>query len=134
MLRLGVLCVFVLICMYFLCTGYFVMVPLKLTYLHCLQHSSFEHLFNLYCQTAMLRLRKYVSAQRGRQEICVIYRICPYFRNKKSLFEVEDTILFLNVKKIIHATIDLRRSINNLVYHLQLLLPRGRTHLCLVDL
>jgi len=25
------------------------MVPLNLTYLHCLQHSLFEHLFNLYC-------------------------------------------------------------------------------------
>ena len=24
------------------------MVPLNLTYLHCLQHSLFEHLFNLY--------------------------------------------------------------------------------------
>ena len=29
-------------------TGYFVMVPLNMTYLHCLQHSLFEHLFNLY--------------------------------------------------------------------------------------
>jgi len=29
-------------------TGHFVMVPLNLTYLHCLQHSFFEHLFNLY--------------------------------------------------------------------------------------
>jgi len=26
----------------------FVMVPLNMTYLHCLQHSLFEHLFNLY--------------------------------------------------------------------------------------
>jgi len=31
------------------CMGYFVIVPLDLTYLHCLQHSFFEHLFNLYC-------------------------------------------------------------------------------------
>ena len=29
-------------------TGHFVMVPLNLTYLHCLHHSLFEHLFNLY--------------------------------------------------------------------------------------
>jgi len=29
---------------------HFVMVPLNMTYLHCLQHSLFEHLFNLYCQ------------------------------------------------------------------------------------
>jgi len=31
------------------CTGNFVMVPLNMTYLHCLQHSFFEHPFNLYC-------------------------------------------------------------------------------------
>ena len=30
------------------CTGHFVMVPLNMTYLHYLQHSLFEHLFNLY--------------------------------------------------------------------------------------
>jgi len=31
------------------CTGHFVMVPLNMTYLHCLQHSLFEHLqFILY--------------------------------------------------------------------------------------
>ena len=30
------------------CTGHFVMVPLNMTYLHCLQHSLFEPLFNLY--------------------------------------------------------------------------------------
>ena len=30
------------------CTGHFVMVPLNLTYLHCLQHSLFEHLFISY--------------------------------------------------------------------------------------
>ena len=30
------------------CTGHFVMVPLNMTYLHCLQHSLFEHLFNFY--------------------------------------------------------------------------------------
>jgi len=33
---------------WFFCTGHFVMAPLNLTYLHCLQHSLFEHLFNLY--------------------------------------------------------------------------------------
>jgi len=31
-----------------LCMGDFVMVPLNLIYLHCFQHSLFEHLFNLY--------------------------------------------------------------------------------------
>jgi len=30
------------------CTGHFVMVPLNMTCLHCLQHSLFVHLFNLY--------------------------------------------------------------------------------------
>ena len=30
------------------CTGQFVMVPLNMTCLHCLQHSLFEHLFHLY--------------------------------------------------------------------------------------
>jgi len=34
------------VCKFF--TGHFVMVPLNLTYLHCLQHSLFEHFFNLY--------------------------------------------------------------------------------------
>ena len=48
MLRLGVLRVFcVVLCVGF-CTDHFVMVPLNLTYLHCLQHYFFEHLFNLY--------------------------------------------------------------------------------------
>jgi len=37
----------VVLCVSF-CTGQFVMVPLNLTYLHCLQRSLFEHLFNLY--------------------------------------------------------------------------------------
>ena len=37
----------VVLCVSF-CTGHFVMVPLNLTYLHCLQQSFFEHLFNLY--------------------------------------------------------------------------------------
>jgi len=30
------------------------MVPLNLTYLHCLQHSLFEHIFNLYYKGAQL--------------------------------------------------------------------------------
>ena len=45
--------------------GHFVMVPLNLTYLHCLQHSLFEHLFKLYyhlqhfcqCRVAVLKNR-----------------------------------------------------------------------------
>ena len=46
LLRHGVLRVFVSFCVSF-CTGNFVMVPINLTYLHCFQHSLFEHLFNL---------------------------------------------------------------------------------------
>jgi len=45
-LRLGVLRVFLLFCVGF-CTGHFVMVPVNLTYLNCLQLSYIEHLFNL---------------------------------------------------------------------------------------
>jgi len=41
------MCFCVLLCVSF-CTGNFVIVPLNLTYLHCLLHSLFEHLFNLY--------------------------------------------------------------------------------------
>ena len=48
LLRNGVVRVFcVVLCVSF-CTGHFVMVPLNLTYIHCLQHSFFEYLFNLY--------------------------------------------------------------------------------------
>jgi len=43
--------VVVVVINYFLhsfCTGHFAMVPLNLTFLHCLQHSLFDHFFNLY--------------------------------------------------------------------------------------
>jgi len=40
------------------CTGHFVMVPLNMTYLHLLQHSLFEHLFNLYCNVITCFLQK----------------------------------------------------------------------------
>ena len=42
----NVLYVFLCVLCVSFCTGRFVMVPLLLTYLHCLQHSFFEHLFN----------------------------------------------------------------------------------------
>jgi len=45
LLRHGVLRVFVSICVLVLVRA-FVMVPLNMTYLHCLQHSFFEHLLN----------------------------------------------------------------------------------------
>ena len=40
------------------CSGHFVMVPLNFTYLHCLQHSFFEHLFILYYTCIKLMKRK----------------------------------------------------------------------------
>ena len=45
-------CFCVVLCVIF-CTGHFVMMPLNLTYLHCLLQSLFEHLFNLYCKTSV---------------------------------------------------------------------------------
>jgi len=39
---------FVSFCVLVFCTGHSVMVPLNFTYLHCLQHSLLEHLFNLF--------------------------------------------------------------------------------------
>jgi len=47
LLNIGVLGVFVLFCCLF-CTGHFVIIPLNMACLHCLQHCFFEHLFNLY--------------------------------------------------------------------------------------
>jgi len=41
-------CFCVVLCVCFFCTGHCVMVPLNLTCLHYLQHSFFEHLYNLY--------------------------------------------------------------------------------------
>jgi len=49
-------CFFVVLCVGF-CTCHFVMVPLNLTYLHCLQHSFFEHLFNLYCIILLINVK-----------------------------------------------------------------------------
>jgi len=51
MMRHDVVGVFVSFCVSF-CTGHFVMVPLNLTYLHCLQHSFYEHFFILYCNSS----------------------------------------------------------------------------------
>jgi len=42
----------VVLCVGF-CTGHFVIVPLNLTYLQCLQHSLFKHLFNLYYKSCV---------------------------------------------------------------------------------
>jgi len=45
LLRHGVLRVFVSFCVFL--SGHVVMVPSNYTYLHCLQHSLFEHFLNL---------------------------------------------------------------------------------------
>ena len=46
------------------CTGHFVMVHLNMTYLHCLQHSLFEHLFNLY-SNSNTRYAQFVFGTQG---------------------------------------------------------------------
>jgi len=48
LLRHDAVRVFVSFLVLVFCTGHFVMVPFNMTYLHCLQHSLFEHLFNIY--------------------------------------------------------------------------------------
>jgi len=56
LLVIGVLRVFVFcVVRVGFCTGHFVMVPFTFTYLHCLQHSPFEHLFHFYyeCTTVI---------------------------------------------------------------------------------
>jgi len=48
MLRIGVLAGFEVFCVFVFVRVILCMVPLTLTCLHCLHHSLFEHLFNLY--------------------------------------------------------------------------------------
>ena len=48
---------------YCLSSGHFVMVPLNMTYLHCLQHSFIEHLFNLYIKNTFIRTTKQLVQQ-----------------------------------------------------------------------
>ena len=48
------------------CTGHFVMVPINLTYLHSLQYSFFEHIFNLYyCKIPICLFWLYVYIPRS---------------------------------------------------------------------
>ena len=69
-------CLCVVLC-YSFCTGHFVMVPLNMTYLHCLQHSFFEYLFNSYDniegKLAKLILNEYDN------NIVMQMKICYYF-------------------------------------------------------
>jgi len=52
------MCFCVVLCVGF-CTGYFVMVALNMTHVHYLQHSFFEHRFNLYYD--LVRTIKYLK-------------------------------------------------------------------------
>ena len=69
-------CFCVVLCVSF-CTGHFVMVPLNLTYLHCLQHSLFEHLFNLYyALTTNMQTGKIFANIIKHAFICAITLLC----------------------------------------------------------
>jgi len=59
------MCLCVVLCVG-LCTGHFVIVPLNLTYLHCLQHSFIEHFFNWYFihkRVSLLNTNEFISEQ-----------------------------------------------------------------------
>ena len=71
------------------CTGHFDMVPLNLTYLHCLQHSQFEHHFNLYLLYIQFISNLVISSKRS------------MLRNKKQT-EVNKIVLILT--KIPHLS------------------------------
>ena len=53
--------IFVLFCVF---TGHFVMMPLNMTCLHCLQHSFFERLFNLYYLSCLCYIPRSCLRQR----------------------------------------------------------------------
>ena len=66
------------------CTGHLVMVPFKLTYLHCLHHSFFENLFSLY--TMMLFGRHFSAATPTVNTSCIKLN---YFEKKKNPQKVQ---------------------------------------------
>jgi len=63
-------CIVLSICF---CTGYFIMVPLNLTCLHCLQHVFFEHLFNLYWHTDINMLWCYTINDKSTVWVSVLW-------------------------------------------------------------
>jgi len=67
-------CFCAVLCVCFFCTSHFAMVPLNLTCLHCLQHSFFELLFNLYFLTSL-------GMGIGPFKLENFMRTRPYFRN-----------------------------------------------------
>jgi len=75
LLRHDVVRVLVFLCVSF--KGHFVMVPLNLTYLHCLQHSLYEHLFNLYCKTLYIYItgKKHNRKQMNLHTLSCIKRV-----------------------------------------------------------
>jgi len=60
------------------CTGHFVMVPLNMIYIHCLQHSLFEHLFNLYWITWIVRTRQKgkITWREVQRQNVANYKVC----------------------------------------------------------
>jgi len=93
LLRHEVLSFFCVVLFVSFCTGHFVMVPLNLTYLHCLQHSLFEHLFNLYyfcCVFTYCPTTHYLSQNFAIPFAMLIYivyltycKICDQFKGYK---------------------------------------------------
>ena len=53
------------------------MVPLNMTYLYCLQHSLFEHLFNLYYTAFELTQDSGVVDQYGAKKMLQIFNMNP---------------------------------------------------------
>ena len=58
------------------CTGHFVMVPLNLTYLHCLQHFLFEHLFNLYFIISLANYESVMCFRKINRWLNTFFLIC----------------------------------------------------------
>ena len=86
-------CFCVVLCVSF-CAGHFVTAPLNLTYRNCLQHSLFEHLFNLYYY-----IIQYLT-QRDKPDIGIIKtfmaRDCIYLSLLKQCWHPQCNCLFLD--------------------------------------
>jgi len=63
-------CFCVVLCVCFV-PGRFVMVLLNLTYLHCLQHSLFEHLFNLCYKDHYITITKIINYKKIAKRILI---------------------------------------------------------------
>ena len=79
------------------------MVPLNMTYLHCLQHSLFEHLFNLYYIKVVVTKHPYIlGSPYGRPGIvvCEIDQIVSKYVIKK-LDKIEQLFKYWSVVNIL---------------------------------